>query len=250
LTARFPQGPESIGVHRHPSVLWAGAACLLDESSPSMQWTLALLRGLAARGWLVRTIEASVFNDPAGMGPLLPEWPRLRACLHRVCQIEQKGLRHWIHVVETTQPEAITHVEEGALFHLFLQALQGSRPDLLLTSGAGPFDWMLAEEAREQRIGVVALCVDARDRTDQRWAWDVDLVLTADHTTAEDLRTRLGVAASAVGVCAASPSNAPIEPPAAASKTHFEGPPPDMEQVASLLMLSLGTRESEAQTAR
>ena len=196
--AAAPGEPEADASPQQPRLLWAGTGCLLDESSPTARWALTLLQGLAQSGWPVFALGATVFDDLAGMTPLLSHWPRLRSHLHGVCQVRHAGLLHHLHVVEATHRHAISHVEEGALFHLFLQALSSQHPEMLMIGGDETFDWVLAEEAREQGVAVVALCVDAARRRSNRWAWDVDLVLTPDPATAQDCRERLGVMAEAV----------------------------------------------------
>lgn len=178
-----------------PKLLWANLYCLLDRSSGAALSISTMLKGLEGDGWSVRILGAANFDHPSAAANLPPEVLRTPG---GVISVENDTLVHELLVTRSTRRDDMTAAEEGAWYGAYLAMLDSFQPDIVFYFGGQPFDHLIADEAKARGIGTVFYLVNG-NYTGQRWARDVDLVLTDTEATAELYRERLGLSVIPVG---------------------------------------------------
>lgn len=181
-----------------PKLLWANLYCLLDCSSGASISAREQLRALAAQGFDVRILGATVFDDEGGTKALGKAWDGIRTQLGRLVSLDDGDLTHELLVTGSTQRGEIRAMEEASWFRYYRTILESWRPDIVYYYGGQPFDYLIADEANRTGAKVAFYLANGNYQFD-RWHRDVDLVITDTRATAGLYAKRLGIAVEPVG---------------------------------------------------
>ncbi|QNU64507.1 glycosyltransferase [Vreelandella titanicae] len=183
---------------RKPRLLWANPYCLLDTSSGASMTVRQMLLQLAAHGYDVQVLGATVFDNPKGMGRLKEQFPDLSAHQHQLIQAEDGPLSHQLVVSFSHNRNHFTTHEEGLWYSQYLYMLDSFKPDVVWFYGGQTLDLLIADEARDRGIPVAFYLANGSYKA-PRWCRDVDLILTDSQATADMYRKEVGYTAKPVG---------------------------------------------------
>lgn len=183
---------------RKPRILWANPFCLLDTSSGASMTVRQMLLQLVARGYDVKVLGATVFDNPKGMGRLKEQFPDLNAHLHQLIEVEDGPLTHQLVVSHSHNRNHLTTHEEGLWYSQYLYLLDSFKPDVVWFYGGQTLDMLIADEARDRGIPVAFYLANSNYKA-SRWCRDVDLILTDSQATADMYRKEVGYSAKPVG---------------------------------------------------
>ncbi|MFI0472257.1 glycosyltransferase [Halomonas sp. HMF6819] len=188
---------------RKPRLLWANPFCLLDTSSGASMSVRQMLLQLAANGYDVKVLGATVFDNPKGMKLLKEQFGDLDAHLHQLIEAEDGPLTHQMLVSYSHNRNHFTTHEEGLWYSQYVYLLDSFRPDIVWFYGGQTLDMLIADEARDRGIAVAFYLANGNYKS-PRWCRDVDLVVTDSQATADMYRKAVGFASKPVGKFIAS----------------------------------------------
>ena len=157
-----------------------------------------MLLQLAARGYDVQVLGATIFDNPKGMGRLKDQFPDLNAHLHQLIEAEDGPLTHQLVVSYSYNRNHFTTHEEGLWYNQYLFMLDSFKPDVVWFYGGQTLDLLIADEARDRSIPVAFYLANGNYKA-PRWCRDVDLILTDSQATADMYRKEVGYIAKPVG---------------------------------------------------
>ncbi|MFD2113170.1 glycosyltransferase family 4 protein [Thiorhodococcus fuscus] len=183
---------------RNPRLLWANAFCLLDTSSGASISVREMLRQLAARGWEIEILGATIFDDEEGVSQLRPHWDSINNSDLTLVNVADGLLRHRLVRTASTKRAHMTSSEEVAWLVQYIHLLDTMKPDLVWFYGGQTLDLLIPYEARIRGIPSAAYLANGNYRG-VRWCHDVDLVITDSDATARFYAEREGFGAVPVG---------------------------------------------------
>lgn len=157
-----------------------------------------MLLQLAAHGYDVQVLGATVFDNPKGMGRLKEQYPDLNARLHQLIEAEDGPLTHQLVVSYSHNRNHFTTHEEGLWYNQYLYLLDSFKPDVVWFYGGQTLDLLIANEARERGIPVAFYLANGNYKA-SNWCRDVDLILTDSQATADMYRKTVGFLSKPVG---------------------------------------------------
>ena len=183
---------------RKPRLLWANPYCLLDTSSGASMTVRQMLLQLAAHGYDVQVLGATIFDNPKGMGRLKEQFPDLSVHQHQLIEAEDGPLTHQLVVSFSHNRNHFTTHEEGLWYGQYLYMLDSFKPDVVWFYGGLTMDMLIADEARDRGIPVAFYLANGSYKS-PRWCRDVDLILSDSQATADMYRKEIGFTAKPVG---------------------------------------------------
>lgn len=186
------------GLVRQPRLLWANQYCLLDTSSGASISVRLMLKQLAAAGFEIDVYGNTVFDHENGIVGLQDHQKLLQSHQGRMIRIQDDLLEHRLHVTASTDRDCISSQELAKWYFGYEKTLDEFKPDILFYYGGHPIDFLTAAEAKARGIPVVFYLVNGNYKN-QRWARDVDLILTDSKATASLYEKRLGRKVTPVG---------------------------------------------------
>lgn len=190
--------PSSPQVKRKPRLLWANPFCLMDTSSGASMTVRQMLLQLAANGYEIRILGATVFDNTKGMGRFKEQFPDITAQLHQLIEAEDGPLTHQLVVSYSHNRNHLTTHEEDLWYSQYLYLLDDFKPDLVWFYGGQTLDLLIADEARDRGIPTAFYLANGGYKA-PRWCRDVDLILTDSQATADMYRKTVGYTAKPVG---------------------------------------------------
>ncbi|WP_110687248.1 glycosyltransferase [Salinicola aestuarinus] len=183
---------------RKPRLLWANPFCLMDTSSGASMSVRQMLMQLAASGYEIRILGATVFDNPKGTGRLKELFPDLDSHQHQLIEAEDGPLTHQLVVSYSYNRNHFTTHEEGLWYSQYIYELDTFKPDVIWFYGGQTLDMLIADEARDRGIATVAYLANGNYKS-SRWCRDVDLILCDSQATADMYRKQVGFASKPVG---------------------------------------------------
>lgn len=183
---------------RKPRILWANPFCLMDTSSGASMTVREMLLQLAARGYDVQVLGATVFDNPKGMGRLKEQFPDLSHHLHQLIKADDGLLTHQLVVSFSHNRSHFTSHEEGLWYSQYLYMLDSFKPDVVWYFGGQTLEMLIANEARDRGIPVAFYLANGHYKA-PNWCRDVDLILSDSQATADMYRKEVGYMAKPVG---------------------------------------------------
>ncbi|MBT2786014.1 MULTISPECIES: glycosyltransferase [unclassified Halomonas] len=157
-----------------------------------------MLLQLAARGYEIKVLGATIFDNPKGMGRLKEQYSDLNAHLHQLIEAEDGPLNHQLVVSYSHNRSHFTSHEEGLWYSQYLYMLDSFKPDVVWYYGGQTLDMLIAAEARDRGIPVAFYLANGNYKA-SNWCRDIDLILTDSQATADMYRKTVGYAAKPVG---------------------------------------------------
>ncbi|MBT2772434.1 glycosyltransferase [Halomonas sp. ISL-60] len=157
-----------------------------------------MLLQLAARGYEIQVLGATIFDNPKGMGRLREQFPDLNAQLHQLVEANDGPLNHQLVVSYSHNRNHFTAHEEGLWYSQYLYMLDSFKPDVVWFYGGQTLDMLIAAEARDRGIPVAFYLANGNYKA-SNWCRDIDLILTDSQATADMYRKTVGYAAKPVG---------------------------------------------------
>ena len=188
------QGPAK----RPLRILWASVYCLLDTSSGASMAVREMLRQLCLRGYEVAICGATVYDNERGRQRIAEKWGFVESKRGSVISVKDDPLVHYLHVTASTSRDAMTSYEENQWILFYTATLDKLKPDLVFYYGGQALDMLLADEAKQRGIPVVAYLANPNYHG-HRWHRDVDLILTDSAATAQLYAERNGYDVTPVG---------------------------------------------------
>lgn len=179
-------------------ILWASVYCLLDTSSGASMAVREMLRQLCLRGYEVAICGATIYDNERGRQRIAEQWDVVEAKRGTVISVRDEPLVHYLHVTASPLRDLMTSYEENQWLLFYTATLDKLKPDLVFYYGGQALDMMMADEARQRGIPVVAYLANP-DYHGARWHRDVDLILTDSAATAQFYAERNGYDVTPVG---------------------------------------------------
>ncbi len=183
---------------RKPRILWASVNCILDTTSGASMSIREMLLQLVSRGYEVSVLGATAFDHPRGIVKLREYWDAIQAKKDQVVNIHDGPLTHRLVVTKSTDRLQITAEEENVWWSFYCDALDKFKPDLVYYYGGYTLDFLVAAEARDRNIPVVAYLANGKYKGN-RWCRDVDLVITNSQANVDMYYQKEGIRAISVG---------------------------------------------------
>ncbi|MCS2608329.1 glycosyltransferase [Halomonas dongshanensis] len=183
---------------RKPRLLWANPFCLLDTSSGASMSVRQMLRQLAANGYEVQILGATIFDNPKGAGLLKEQFPDLNQRLHQLIEANDGPLMHQMIVSNSFNRNHLTSHEESLWYSQYLYMLDSFKPDVVWFYGGQTLDLLIADEARDRGIAVAFYLANGSYQS-PRWCRDVDLIVTDSQATAKMYQDKIGFVSKPVG---------------------------------------------------
>ena len=175
--------PPGLNTPRRPRILWASVYCLLDTTSGAAMAIREMLRQLVLRDIEVEVLAATVFDDERGQRRIAAHTDFFKANLGSVVKVEDELLTHQLLITASTQRDAVTSGELGLLFQHYHKLLNTFRPDLVFFYGGQTQEYLIADEAKQRGIPVVAYLAIGGFQG-KWWCRNVDLILCDSMATA------------------------------------------------------------------
>ncbi|MFZ4480543.1 MAG: glycosyltransferase [Rhodoferax sp.] len=174
----------AVAAKRPLRILWASVYCLLDTSSGASMAVREMLRQLCLRGYEVAICGATIYDNERGRQRIADKWDVVEAKRGTVISVKDDPLIHYLHVTASPLRDAMTSYEENQWLLFYTATLDKLKPDLVFYYGGQALDMMLADEAKQRGIPVVAYLANP-NYAGHRWHRDVDLILTDSAATAQ-----------------------------------------------------------------
>jgi glycosyltransferase involved in cell wall biosynthesis len=181
-----------------PKLLWANLYCLLDRTSGASMAVRQQLLALQQLGFEVAVLGTTVFDHERGAVALGEMWPNIEAARGKFVTVEDGPLRHDLLVTESTARDRVLAGEERAWYGRYITTLERYDPDIVYYYGGHPFDFLIAEEARQRGIATAFYVANEHYHLNRGFR-DVDLLLTDSVATAELYRQRQSVDLRTIG---------------------------------------------------
>jgi glycosyltransferase involved in cell wall biosynthesis len=179
-------------------LLWANSYSLFDTSSGASRSARQMLLQLVSSGYHVEIVSAANFDVPHGIAALKPYWSTIQKHQGRFLILEDGPLKHHTMITAGTCRDHMTCAEEAHWFSVYCHFLESFRPHIVFYYGGKPLDMLVASEARYHQIATAFYLVNG-NYTKNRWARDLDLILTDSHATATLYKQRLDIDVTPVG---------------------------------------------------
>ncbi|MCB8888160.1 glycosyltransferase [Vreelandella malpeensis] len=183
---------------RKPRLLWANPFCLLDTSSGASMSVRQMLQQLAANGYEIQILGATIFDNPKGTGLLKEQFPDLNQHLHQLIEVNDGPLMHQMIVSNSFNRNHLTSHEESLWYSQYLYMLDSFKPDVVWFYGGQTLDLLIADEARDRGIAVAFYLANGSYQS-PRWCRDVDLIVTDSQATAKMYQDKIGFVSKPVG---------------------------------------------------
>ncbi|MBZ0331719.1 glycosyltransferase [Halomonas sp. ANAO-440] len=157
-----------------------------------------MLLQLAASGYEVQVLGATIFDAPKGMGNFKEQFPDTGPHLHQLIKAEDGPLTHQLVVTYSTARSHMTTHEEGLWYSQYTYLLDTFKPDIVWFYGGQTLDMLIPDEARVRGIPSAFYLANGSYKA-VRWCRDIDLVITDSQATADMYRKTAGFAAKPVG---------------------------------------------------
>ncbi|MBS1196665.1 MAG: group 1 glycosyl transferase [Proteobacteria bacterium] len=234
MTFAFETSP-GLKTPRRLRILWASVYCLLDTTSGAAMAVREMLRQLALREIEIEVLGATVFDDERGQRRIAAHMDFFKANLGAIVKVEDELLTHRLLVTASTQRDTVTSRELGLLFQHYQNLLESFRPDLVFFYGGQTQEYLIADEAKQRGIPVIAYLANGRFQG-KWWCRNVDLILCDSLATARFYAETQSYAVTPIGAF--------INPgqviPAEHSRQHILFVNPTLEKgVAVLIQLAL-----------
>lgn len=181
---------------RKKRILWANTYCLLDTSSGASMSVRQILLQLVQSGYEVKVLGATNFDSlegALGLRKLVKD-----ANAGQFLTVSDGPLTHRLLATATVKRKEMLGSEEGAWLGEYFKTLTSFKPDLVFFYGGSSTDLMIASEARIYGIPSMFYLANENYRGN-RWARDIDLVITDSEATEKLYRSRNGLAPVPVG---------------------------------------------------
>lgn len=179
-------------------ILWVNRYCLLDTSSGASRSVLEILELLAQRQHEVEVVGATVFDAPVGVTGLGSAWDKIQSSSEKIFNVRQNGLVHRLVKTGSTRSPEITLDELNTLYSLYKKVLSDFKPDAVFYYGGNSFDLLIPIEAKRAGAATLAYLVNANYKG-ERWADDIDVVVTDSHATAKMYYDEVGLNVVPIG---------------------------------------------------
>jgi glycosyltransferase involved in cell wall biosynthesis len=194
-------GPQSApqpapGVDRRPSVLYCVPANVLDITSGAALSQRTLLMSLAARGFRVTALEATVFDSPQGGEHVLKAGEQHKD--KKMLRAVTNGVEHLMIRTQAVRRGEMTCIEQEIYIKAFRDHLQHHRPDFVFMWGGMLLEMTMMREAHEADVPVVFYLVNGGYKNKETFKY-VDVVVTDTAATARLYKERMGLDCQVVG---------------------------------------------------
>ena len=165
-------------------VLWANVYCLLDTSSGASIAVREILSQLVNKGHQVSILGSTIFDSTNGVKRISENWEAIKSKAGQMVLVNDGNLQHRLLVTNHTDRSRMTSGEEAYWYDVYKKMLDEIKPDLVFFYGGQPFDFLIAELAKENNIPVVSYLANP-NYSGKRWCRDVDTILTDSQATAD-----------------------------------------------------------------
>lgn len=194
--ARKPTAPSP---SRKPRLLWATPFCLLDTSSGASLSVREMLRQLVAKGYDLKILGCTIFDNPKGASLLQQIWQETPARAGQIHIAQDGELEHQLLVTSNTYREPMTSEEENLWYQQYIYLLDSFRPDVVWFYGGYTLELLIADEARSRGIPSAFYLVNGNYLKGPRWSRDIDLILTDTQATADLYRKKMHLPVMPIG---------------------------------------------------
>ena len=179
-------------------ILWYSIPALHDNTNGAAIHNKILLEALAARGFTVKALNATVADDPRGLAIFDKIVAQIKPDPQKsFLQFYDKGVEYIVVKTKHQRSDEVNTADQGLIFNIFSQFLEKYQPDLIMGYSGDFFSCYARHEAHVRGIPLVYAICNGLHRS---FAFpDCDLVFSPSEATAKFYRENDGIDVKAVG---------------------------------------------------